>query len=335
MCPITISEIVVKNVLNASIQQGISLERLKQSDIDFDGLAKEPDASISLDKYLQIERKIRKLAGNEGFFLYVGGILDPMPLSVKHIILSSSDNQERINYVLRYLRLICGAYRMALVEKEDTAEIYFHVSPSHYQTVSTVQMVISNIFCGLRSTYPDAIKIIRISFQHDCPEYRQLYTDFFQVPVLFNQEENSVLFQKDVLSMTHNGESYLKGVLIQHADHLLKELDFSEEFEGAVRKIIIENLHTGDVNIGLIEQAMNMSRQTIYRRLKKEHTSFSTLLDEIRKDCSIEYLKVKEKTIEETAFLLGYSETSAFNHAFRRWFGRSAIEYRKNIIERY
>ena len=333
MHPITISEIVVKNILNASIQQGISLERLKQSDIGFDELAIEPDASIDLDKYLQIECKIKELAGNEVFFLYIGDILDPMPLSVKHIILSSSDNQERINYVLRYLRLICGAYRMALVEKEDTAEIYFHVSPSHYQTVSTVQMVISNIFCGLRSAYPDTTKIIRISFQHDCPEYRQLYTDFFQVPVWFNQKENSVLFQKDILSMTHNGQPYLKEVLIQHADHLLKELDFLEEFEGAVRKIIIENLHTGNVNIRLIEQAMNLSRQTIYRRLKKESTSFSTLLDEIRKDCSVEYLKVKEKTIEEISFLLGYSETSAFNHAFKRWFGRSAIEYRKNIIE--
>jgi AraC-like DNA-binding protein len=177
--------------------------------------------------------------------------------------------------------------------------------------------------------------LIRMNFQHSRPEYDQLYTDFFKAPVWFNQEENSVVFQKDVLSMTHSGQPYLKEVLIQHADRLLKELDASKEFVSAIRKIIIENLHTGGVNIGLVERAMNMSRQTIYRRLKSDNTSFSTLLDDIRRERAVEYLKAKEMTIEEIAFLLGYSETSAFNHAFKRWFGKSVVEYRKNTTGYY
>ena len=332
MGPITIAEIVVKNILNASIQQGISPERLKQSGTGFDDLALEPDARMGLEKYLQIERKIRELAGNEDFFLHIGSVLDPIPLSIKYIILNSSNNKERIQFVLRYLRLICEAYQMDLIEGEEYAEIQFHVSPAQYQTVSTVQMVMSSIVCGLKSTYQDNLKLISVNFQHNQPGTEQLYKDFFKAPIRFKRAENSVIFQKDVLAMTQRGQPYLQEVLVQHADRLLKELDASKEFGSAIRKIIMENLHRGDVSIGLVAQALNMSRQTIYRRLKGENTSFSALLDEIRKDRSVEYLRVKDKTIEEIAFLLGYSETSAFNPAFKRWFGKSVGAYRRNTI---
>ena len=327
---VTISETVVKNILDAAIEYGITLNQLKRSGIDYDDLTLNPDARIGMEKYFQMESKLKELVRDEGFFLYIGSVLDPIPLSIKYIISNSSDNWERINYVLRYLRLICEAYRMALIEQEDNAEIYCHVSPSHYQTVSTVQMVMSNIVGGLKATYQEGINIIRINFQQEHPGYDQLYRDFFKTPIWFNQTENSVVFQKDVLSMMHSGQPYLQEVLIQHADRLLKELDVSKEFSNAISKIIIENLHTGNINIRLVERAVNMSRQTIYRRLKSENISFSTLLDEIRKERATEYLKTKTMKIEEIAFLLGYSETSAFNHAFRRWFGRRVGEYRKN-----
>jgi AraC-like DNA-binding protein len=38
--------------------------------------------------------------------------------------------------------------------------------------------------------------------------------------------------------------------------------------------------------------------------------------------------------MEEIAFLLGFSDVSAFHKAFRRWTGRSPVEYRRAIRER-
>jgi AraC-like DNA-binding protein len=39
--------------------------------------------------------------------------------------------------------------------------------------------------------------------------------------------------------------------------------------------------------------------------------------------------------LAEIAFSLGYSEVSAFNHAFRRWVGQSPGDYRRlRVLER-
>jgi AraC-like DNA-binding protein len=329
MNQMTLSKVVVKNILDASIQQEMDSDQLTQLGIEYNQLTINPDDRIGIDKYLQIEKKIGELAGKDDFFLYVGSILDPMPPSVKYIVINSSDNKERINYVLRYLRLICETYRMILIEKVDCAEIHFQVYPLHFQTISTVQMVMSNIFCGLKSICKDDISFMRVNFQHTNAGFENLYQNFFKIPVWFNQEENSIIFRKDVLSQINAGHPYLKDILIQHAEQLLKDLDISKEFCGAVRKIISENLHTGDVNINSLERAIHMSRQTIYRKLKREGNSFSNLLNDVRKEQAIEFLKTN-KSIEEIAFLLGYSETSSFNHAFKQWFGKSMIQHKKS-----
>jgi AraC-like DNA-binding protein len=51
--------------------------------------------------------------------------------------------------------------------------------------------------------------------------------------------------------------------------------------------------------------------------------TFSRVLDELRFDLAKRYLREQDLPISEVAWLLGYRETSAFNHAFKRWTGKS------------
>jgi AraC-like DNA-binding protein len=51
------------------------------------------------------------------------------------------------------------------------------------------------------------------------------------------------------------------------------------------------------------------------------------LVEQTRRDLALHYLR-QRLPISELAPLLGYSETSAFSRAFRRWFGVSPRQWR-------
>jgi AraC-like DNA-binding protein len=66
--------------------------------------------------------------------------------------------------------------------------------------------------------------------------------------------------------------------------------------------------------------------QPVQERLGLE---FKALVDDTRRRFAVEYLKDSENTLTEIAFLLGYSEVSAFSRAFKRWTGITPVGYRR------
>ncbi len=82
-------------------------------------------------------------------------------------------------------------------------------------------------------------------------------------------------------------------------------------------------LHRGDANIAAVASSMGMSRQTLFRRLKAEGVTFAQVLDELRHTLALHYLSGRKVSVNETAYLVGFSEPAAFSRAFRRWTGSS------------
>jgi AraC-like DNA-binding protein len=67
----------------------------------------------------------------------------------------------------------------------------------------------------------------------------------------------------------------------------------------------------------------------VQRRLAADELSFKAVVDETRLALAERYLADPALSLTETAFLLGYSDLSAFSRAFRRWTGRTALEFRR------
>jgi AraC-like DNA-binding protein len=329
---LTISSIIPNSLLSELTKYRFSTEQLSKQGVALDFLQCEPDARINLNDYLKLEKLANELTGDKGFFLDFGKSLDPLPDSVKYVVLHSADTKERINNVLRYMKLLCEAFNMHLEENPESAEITFSITPVRYYSIYTIEMIMANIMCGLRSGYDEAYKPLQVCFQHSPPLYRRYYDDFFGIPVSFEQSSNCILFDKEILSIKHSDQAYLKDIFVRHADGLLDKLTDSSKFSSTVRNIIVEKLPSSNLSIRLLESYLNMTRQTIHRKLKEENTTYEALLYEIRKQKAIEYLKDKKLSIEEISFLLGYSETSAFYHAFKKWFNKSPSEYRSSLF---
>jgi len=82
-------------------------------------------------------------------------------------------------------------------------------------------------------------------------------------------------------------------------------------------------LHTGDVAADWVAEKMGVSRWTLARKLKTEGTTFEQVLDDFRRTMALHYLTSKKVSVNETAYLVGFSDPAAFSRAFKRWTGVS------------
>ena len=78
---------------------------------------------------------------------------------------------------------------------------------------------------------------------------------------------------------------------------------------------------------------MGLSRPTLLRRLKAEGVTFEQVLDELRHKLALHYLSGKKTSVNETAYLVGFSEPASFSRAFKRWTGTSPSEMRAGKLE--
>jgi len=95
-----------------------------------------------------------------------------------------------------------------------------------------------------------------------------------------------------------------------------------------LRREIACALVKGDTGIELLAKTTGTSVRTLQRRLKDAGVNYSELQDEVRKTLALNLLENETLALGEIAFSLGYSDVSAFNHAFRRWVGQSPGQYR-------
>ena len=150
------------------------------------------------------------------------------------------------------------------------------------------------------------------------------YDRIFRVPTVFGCERNALLIDDDWTHYTvAKTTRYAFGVLSEHAKALLESLETAKTVRGRVEALLIPILHRGDPNIERTAQKLGLSRKTLYRQLKEEGTTYEKLLDELRHRLALHYLDGKKVSVNETAYLVGFSDPSAFSRAFRRWTGVS------------
>jgi AraC-like DNA-binding protein len=87
--------------------------------------------------------------------------------------------------------------------------------------------------------------------------------------------------------------------------------------------MIVEQLASGGVSAEKVAQALHVSTRTLHRQLQGEGTTFKGLLEETRRKLAATYLRDEDISVTEIAFMLGFSEPSAFTRAYRRWTGES------------
>ena len=100
-----------------------------------------------------------------------------------------------------------------------------------------------------------------------------------------------------------------------------------------VFQLIIDGIFSGSVpDMDEVAKRLARSRRSLQEKLKKEGSGFRDLLQAARKQVALNFLYRQDASVCEIAFMLGYSDQSAFTHAFRRWTGQSPKDIQKNSM---
>lgn len=288
----------------------------------------DPDNRIPFAKYVALMRAGKELCRDPALALHYGEAFDFAELSIVGLIGRASETMaDGFAQFNRYARLVLddglGIDRLVLTRSAgqlwvvDTRQ-YPHDFPEFTET-SFARMV-----CTSRRWFGEARFIKAVHFTHPAPAYRAEYDRVFQLPVVFESDKNALL--TDDAWLTHrnpHASRYVFGILSAHAEELLKRLERSKSTRGRVESLLMPILHTGKADMVTVANKLGVSRQTLFRKLKMEGVTFEKVLDELRHTMALHYLSGKKVSVNETAYLVGFSEPAAFSRAFKRWTGHS------------
>ena len=100
----------------------------------------------------------------------------------------------------------------------------------------------------------------------------------------------------------------------------------------AARERIRTQLSQGRASLPEVAGSLGLTPRSLQRRLAEGQIRFSELLDEVRRELALTYLRDRGLSLAEVAFLLGFGEQSTFNHAFRNWFASTPKAWRENHL---
>ena len=292
---------------------------------------KDPDARIPMKSFVKLWQIAIDLTGDPALALH---LREKVGLQYVHFVVAlaqhSSNLLEAAFHFSRYGKLISATDKFDVSDEGGFIKIvYTNVLPD-YQSRWIAEHHFSLTLDLCRSLTKSDFNPVNVHFQHMDPGYVDEYEKVFRAPVLFQQPENMIIYQKShFLKPIISRDPNLRTALKNYAETSLKEQNEAESLQGKVRKYIVAHLSDGGLNLANTAQAMNMASSTLYRQLKKEDATFQKLLLKTRQELAKSYL-LQNLTSSQITYLLGFSEPAAFQHSFKRWFGISPGEYRKD-----
>ncbi|MEQ3694779.1 MAG: AraC family transcriptional regulator [Alcanivorax sp.] len=155
------------------------------------------------------------------------------------------------------------------------------------------------------------------------------YDQLLDCPVTFNCEHYELVLPKEALNLEvstansvarHNAEQECERLLAEAPGH---HVDIASK----VRALLIS--YGSALLLGDAAQKLRVSPRTLNRQLAQLNTSYRHMVEEVRREHATRLLGNSSMKIEQIAQELGYTDTSNFVRAFRKWMGITPLHYRK------
>jgi AraC-like DNA-binding protein len=178
---------------------------------------------------------------------------------------------------------------------------------------------------------PHPLKLISVDFINPKPKQLDVYQQFFACPVHFGLARTCVRIDAKYLQLPLAREdSTLRAILDQQAQALLAELPKHDSFDGLLQQLLMQAVSEAATHIDDIAHQLGLSTRGLQRKLKARGYSFEQRLAQVRYTLALQYLKDPDQGLAEISVMLGYSEQSAFQRAFKGWSGQTPQQYRKD-----
>lgn len=171
----------------------------------------------------------------------------------------------------------------------------------------------------------------QVEFPHAAPADTRLHAEVFGCPVVFNAGRHAMHIEPALLDLPSlQADAGMQAQMTRIADTQLQQIvPAGADALAQARACIRARLPQGEVPIAGVAAQLGLPVRTLQRRLQAQGISYSQLVDNVRRALAQQYLAEPGISLAQCAMRLGYSEQSAFTHAFKRWTGETPHGWRK------
>ncbi|MEM9245871.1 MAG: AraC family transcriptional regulator [Cyanobacteria bacterium P01_F01_bin.153] len=293
---------------------------------------RNPLGRITLDQDNAIWRSLVEVTGDPAIGLKLGSRFQMPGFGLVGYLLMNVDTMfEGFQRFCKYQRLLANAYRFEVDQNESGLAYSFHYEgewkPERRCTLDFAMAVTYQLTGTLGVSAPD---IKQVRFQHDAPEDLTPYQETFaDIDLAFGCNETCFLYRPHAVEIpTLGAQPDLLPMFERQAEALLAKYD-QDNFSDRVRQSITRAFQGNVPTLETIAQDLHLSARSLQIKLKQEDTSYQAVLDEVRKELAIAYLRNSALSKSEISYLLGFSEVSTFSRKFKQWTGRSPSAFQE------
>jgi AraC-like DNA-binding protein len=297
---------------------------------------RSPETRISLSQVIQCYRNASQLSADP-FFAYHAGLRFHVSTYGMYgfAILSSTDFRQAAHFAEQYHQLVSGDVVITFKEKDGYGIWTIEPAPLPLVDARLYSFIVELHFGIIVSLSRDIMgasfmpRELRVTYNSINSTIDRQPPNIFGCPVLFGRTENALVLDKQWLdgpAKLGNELTYLE--VTKLCDQLMEEMHLRIGLAGSVREVLLINL-AQQISFDAVAKRLKISTRTLKRKLRQEGTSYRKIVDGLRTQLAIKYLRDTELTIEEIASCLGFGDTASFRHAFRRWTKKTPGEFKR------
>lgn len=255
---------------------------------------------------------------------------------LSQLLIHSSNLKEALQHFVENIGLMNQCEKVSLQKHQwGYRLIYKNTYPKGIR-ISEIERSLSAAITWAGRLSGNKVRPIRVGFPYKEVAYLSQYHDIFGENVNFEQKFAFIDMANEVLEFpVKTANEFIKEALLGYIDRHYEAVNLTESsFHSQVKHLIAEGIKTGRFSSAEVAIQLNMSRQTLHRKLAQEETNFRAILAEVRKEKVMHFLISDQHVFDEISEALGFKEPSAFYRAFKSWFNMTPNNYRQLMKQR-
>jgi AraC-like DNA-binding protein len=293
-----------------------------------------PSGFMACSDFTRLLEAAAQATGDDCFGLHLGAHYQPKNIGpLAYVVLNSPTFATAMENVGRYHKVHNEATQVSLTVDDDWAYLrLLLVDPAIEFPRQHNEYGIAIMLGTIRLMAGSQWAPSEVQLSHPTPRDASEHIRLFRCPVSFGCASNAIVMEREFVDRTvPAADARLYPILQRYLDRVLSEMPEEDGLLVSVRKAVGESMRDTDPTLTQVARRVALSPRTLQRRLKDRGIDFVRLVDDTRRRFAFNYLRDPEHTFTEIAYLLGYSEVSAFNRAFKRWTGSTPSDYRRKI----
>jgi AraC-like DNA-binding protein len=292
----------------------------------------DTEARVSPAQFCVAWAEAIRLSGDPTLALEVAAATPPGAFGiVEYVCRSAPTLRDALAQWCRYLGILDDAVEVGLVDLGSRTVLRV-LTESEAPAPASHELCFALVVERARPLLGEQLAVAEVRFSHHATDAQAAkHRAFFGAPVHFGADHTELVFDASVLDTAlATADPNLLALLVPTAEEKRARPSPRALVTDEVRRALGAALSHDDAQLETVAKRLGLTGRSLQRRLRDEGTSFQAMRDETRRALADRYLG-EGLSFSEIAFLLGFSEPSAFFRAFKRWTGLTPVERRKHL----